>query len=120
MIIFAFVFAFSNPETSGIIVIVSQSLFTIYAFFLPWIKLRYRIINALGNALLVGLFICSMGCGTTKVLDSTWNSFKEGYYVIIIIMCSLLILVMIGEIVVQRHFIYRVLKEGKRKYCCCE
>ena len=95
ILIFTFTFGFSSPEISGIVMIVSQSIFTIYCLVLPWEKHRYRIVNLIGNLLFFGILLCSMGCGINVIEGPVWEEYKTGYFVIIIVMCSLLIISMV-------------------------
>lgn len=113
LILLTFSFAFEDPQTAGIVMIISQSFYTIYELFLPWIKYRYRIVNGLGNLLLIGIILCSMGCGISGIngkIGDIWKSYQVAYLIIIIIMCSFLIIAMIVEIIVQRNLIRRQIK----------
>lgn len=123
IIISIFVFGFGNPRANMIGIFVVHGLYTVYIIMLvPWIKLRYKIINVIGSCVFLGIMICLYGM--TSCLQSQNNDclykFSGTYIALIIGLCCLLIFGYIVEILAQKIKIQRQLKSIFRRFILCK
>jgi hypothetical protein len=62
LMVVVFVIGFGSPEVSCSIIIIVQVSYVLYIFLVvPWIKIRYKIFNVLGNVVFVAILGCLLG-----------------------------------------------------------
>jgi hypothetical protein len=103
-------------------IIILEIIYCLYIFlFVPWIKIRYKIFNVVGNVVFVVVLGCMLGqiiseinCDSVKL-----TMYYSVYIVFIIILCSLFILSNVIEIVITRNQIIRQFRSFKNRFITC-
>lgn len=117
----SFVLLFRTPFAAGIIMIVSQSTYALYVIFaLRFTKLRYYIINVIGNCLVACLMAACFLTGFSPIESSTWQVGTTCYIVLLLSLVSLLVISLTLEILIRRDIIIKQLNSLVHRFILCD
>lgn len=120
IIICSFVFGFSKPSQSMIVIIVSQALYTFYLLiFINYTKLRYKINLLLSCGLFLVILFMMIGIIRTEEAD-IYSKQRVAYIILVTALCSLFLWATVTEILAQRYKIGRQLRSFKNRFILCE
>ena len=101
--------------------IVFQAAYTVYMMFvLSWVKIRYKIFNAIGNVLFLGCLACQSGFTTADFESSRWKVFQNIYVILVVVLCVIFIIAEIVEIIAQKYYIKRTLTQYVDRFILCK
>lgn len=120
IIIIAFVILFENPQIAGIIMVITQILYSFYVIaLLRYTKVRYYVFIVLGNILTMGILLI-IYIGSLAVISSDpWNKESVAYVALILTLVSLFFFATISEIIVKKEIIAKQLKSLYSRFILC-
>jgi hypothetical protein len=97
IMVVVFVVGFGVPESSCVVIIVIEIVYVVYLFLLvPWIKIRYKVFNVIGNMLFVGVLGCLLAqinqINKDSIDSNQLTAYHTAYTAFIIILCTLFII----------------------------
>lgn len=116
VMIMVFVLGFGNPTDNWIVMVVFQSLYTLYILLiLPYTKIRYKLFNLIGS----GLFIAYLVVLVKLPLEFS-NSLFSLQKAFASLLCIVYMLACVVELLISHKAIYRYLVEFYNEYIICD
>lgn len=111
---------FSSPSASGIILIILQTIYTIYFIvLLRFTKLRYFAFRITSHILLICSFTISYIGGVSEINSSTWSGSSTVYILFLMGHVIFFFLICICEIIFQKEKVFKYLKSFYYRFIKC-
>lgn len=120
-IICIFVGFFSVPQTSGIIILIIQVMYSLYMIvMIRYTKIRYYSVIVTSQILMVGFFLIVYVGSTSSIGSDSWKGFSQAYIGILLALVILFFLASVFEIIINREVIIKQLKSIYSRFIRCE
>jgi hypothetical protein len=121
IIIIAFVTLFESPQVAGIIMIITQILYSLYVIaLLRYTKIRYYVFIVIGNLLTVGTLLVIYIGGIATINTDAWNNDSIGYVSMVLIMVGVFFIATMTEIITRKEVIAKQMKSIFSRFILCE
>lgn len=120
IIIITFVTLFESPQVAGIIMIITQILYSLYVIaLLRYTKIRYYVFIVIGNLLTIGTLLVIYIGGIATINTDAWNNDSIGYVSMMLILVAVFFIATMTEIITKKEVIAKQMKSIFRRFILC-
>lgn len=121
IIIIAFVTLFESPQVAGIIMIITQILYSLYVIaLLRYTKIRYYVFIVIGNLLTIGTLLVIYIGGIATINTEAWNNDSIGYASMVLILVAVFFIATMTEVITRKEVIAKQMKSMFSRFILCE
>ena len=116
-----FVTLFNQPKVAGGLMLAMMLAYTLAsAVGMRFIKARFWAFNFIGNLLTCACIFCMYGCASAPIASEAWESYRNAYFIIILVLCAFFLFINLMEIIANSSQICKQLKSIYNRFIICE
>lgn len=121
IIIIAFVGLFDSPHIAGMIMLITQVMYSFYVIaLLRFTKIRYYVFIVSANLLTIGILLVIYIGSQASIGSDSWNQESVGYISLVLILVGLFFIATMAEIIIKKDILIKQLKSIYSRYIRCE